>query len=282
MPAMPASDSGTLEQFISMLQASRRPLLLTGAGVSTESGIPDYRDAGGGWKRRPPIQLQEFLRTEHARRRYWARSMLGWSMIRQASPNSGHRALARLEQAGRLHWLITQNVDGLHQRAGSRRVTDLHGRLDVVLCLDCGHRLSRDVMQSVLRERNPGWQVDSVELAPDGDVDLESSAFATFRIPDCPCCGGVLKPEVVFFGEKVPRGSVAFAFQRLDESDLLVVAGSSLMVWSGYRFVRHAAARGLPVVVLNQGRTRGDTEATVKVEACCGPALAAAAEAMEA
>ncbi|WP_290632328.1 NAD-dependent protein deacetylase [Aquisalimonas sp.] len=284
MPAtsMTAGEPAELHRLVAMLDASRRPLVLTGAGLSTESGIPDYRDIHGGWKRKPPIQLREFQRSAHARRRYWARSMAGWSLMRQAQPNSGHEALARLERAGHLHWLITQNVDGLHQRAGSRTVTDLHGRLDVVACLDCGHRLSRDALQATLTDWNSGWDVEPEQLAPDGDVDLESSAFETFRVPDCPSCGGLLKPEVVFFGEKVPPERVETAFTRLDEADLLLVVGSSLMVWSGYRFVRHAAARDIPVAVLNLGETRGDREAAIKVEASCGDALARIVDALEA
>lgn len=283
MPAtfVSAGEPAELQPLLTMVAASRRPLVLTGAGLSTESGIPDYRDVHGGWKRKPPIQLREFQRSAHARRRYWARSMAGWSLMREARPNSGHAALARLEHAGWLHWMITQNVDGLHQQAGSRAVTDLHGRLDVVACLDCGHRLPRDDMQATLQAWNPGWDVQPEQLAPDGDVDLESASFDTFRVPDCPSCGGLLKPEVVFFGEKVPPERVETAFAKLDESDLLLVAGSSLMVWSGYRFVRHAAARNIPVVVLNLGETRGDREASLKVKMPCGDALDTLARALE-
>lgn len=280
MSSPAAATTATLEQIIDAVDASRRPLLLTGAGLSTASGIPDYRDAGGGWKRRPPVQYRDFVRSEHARRRYWARSMVGWGQMRSARPNAGHQALARLEQAGRLHWLITQNVDGLHQRAGSTRVTDLHGRLDVVQCVDCGHRLPRDAMQEELITRNPGWSLDAPALGPDGDVDIETDAFRRFRVPDCHCCGGMLKPEVVFFGERVPAEPVTTAFTRLDEADLLLVAGSSLMVWSGYRFVRHAAAAGIPVAVINLGYTRGDREARFKAEVDCGEGLSAVADAL--
>ncbi|MDN3517045.1 NAD-dependent protein deacetylase [Aquisalimonas lutea] len=275
-----AATAAASERLASLLGERQRPFVLTGAGLSTESGIPDYRDAAGGWKRRPPIQYREFLHNDHARRRYWARSMVGWQHVRAAHPNGGHHGFARLERGGRLHWLVTQNVDGLHQRAGSRRVTDLHGRLDVVACLECGHRMAREHLQDELLRRNPGWDRKTPEAAPDGDVDIESADFDAFYVPDCPCCGGMLKPEVVFFGESVPAQPVATAFTRLEEADLLLVAGSSLMVWSGYRFVRHAARIGIPVVVLNLGRTRGDREATVKLEAPCGDTLTAVADAL--
>lgn len=278
MSASPTTDTATpIEPLADLLAGRQRPVVLTGAGLSTGSGIPDYRDDAGDWKRRPPMQYREFVGSDLARRRYWARNMLGWTRMRTARPNAGHQALARLEAAGAVDWVITQNVDGLHQRAGSHRVTDLHGRLDRVVCLDCGKRLPRDAVQGFLVEHNPGWGHHEPELAPDGDVDLEMD-FRSFRVPDCPCCGGVLKPDVVFFGEKVPVEPVDTAFSRLDDADLLLVAGSSLMVWSGYRFVRRAAAAGIPVAIVNLGRTRGDREASLKIEADCGVALGALAD----
>ena len=258
---------------IDRLGAARHPFVLTGAGVSTESGIPDYRARDGRWKRGAPIQYREFTRSAMARRRYWARSFKGWPQVAGAAPNGAHHALARLEAAGRIGWLVTQNVDGLHQRAGSRQVTDLHGRLDRVVCMECGLRRWRDEMQEALHALNPDWMSRTAATAPDGDVELEGADYAAFRVPDCPACGGVLKPEVVFFGESVPASVVAIAFERLDRSDALLVAGSSLMVWSGYRFVRHAARRGIPVLVVNLGETRGDREADLKVDASCGPVL---------
>lgn len=271
--AMDSVSVGLLEPLCALLAFSTRTLVMTGAGCSTESGIPDYRDAGGGWKRKPPVQLQEFVHSIHSRKRYWARSLVGWRTVRSAQPNTAHEALARLEVSGPVHQLITQNVDGLHQRAGSRAVIDLHGRLDVVTCLDCGMRAPRDLFQARLTEANPGWEGLVAAQAPDGDVDLENVDYSAFLVPDCHCCAGTLKPDVVFYGENVPRMVVDRAFERLDASDLLLVAGSSLMVWSGYRFVRHAAAQGIPVAILNLGKTRGDGEATLKIEARCGDAL---------
>lgn len=222
--------------------------------------------------------LQEFLRSPLARQRYWARSLAGWPSIAQAAPGTAHDAIARLEAAGRMHWLITQNVDGLHQRAGNRRVIDLHGRLDTVECLACGFSLAREALQAELVALNPDWPLGPVAAAPDGDADIEGLDFAAFRVPDCPRCGGLLKPAVVFFGEQVPAARVAESFARLDEADALLVVGSSLMVWSGYRFVRAARQKGVPVAAINLGRTRADAELSVKVELPCGEALAALAE----
>mgnify|MGYP001096807205 CR=1 FL=1 len=272
------TNPAALERLHELLMRSRRPLVLTGAGCSTDSGIPDYRDAAGAWKRKPPVTLQDYLKSPLARQRYWARSLAGWPRVAAAAPGEAHRALARLEAAGRLHWLITQNVDGLHQRAGSRRVTDLHGRLDQVQCLECGFLQPRAALQDELVRRNPGWPMGTAQAAPDGDADLEGLDFAAFRVPDCPRCGGLLKPTVVFFGEQVPAARVEQCYARLAEADALLVVGSSLMVWSGYRFVRAACQRGLPVAVINLGRTRADAELTVKVELPCGQALAALAE----
>jgi NAD-dependent SIR2 family protein deacetylase len=246
---------------------------LTGAGVSTESGIPDYRDERGEWKRNPPLRYQEFVANERARRRYWARAMVGFPVVRDAAPGRAHRALAALEESGRLHHLITQNVDGLHQKAGARRVVDLHGRLDRVRCLDCGALISRDEYQDRLQAANPGWLSLSAVAAPDGDADLEDADYLRFRVPECFICSGVLKPDVVFFGESVPRERVDESFSRVDEADLLLVTGSSLMVWSGYRFVRRARERGIDVAVVNLGRTRADGEVTLKLHADCGETL---------
>lgn len=262
-----------LEPLAALFAASSRALVITGAGCSTESGIPDYRDAGGDWKRKPPVMFQDFVRSAYSRRRYWARSLVGWGQIGRARPNAAHEALARLEASGPVHQLITQNVDGLHQRAGSTAVIDLHGRLDVVTCLDCGMREAREDFQARLATVNPGWSAVAAGQAPDGDADLEDVDFTAFRVPDCTCCAGMLKPDVVFYGENVPGPVVERAFEQLDASDLLLVAGSSLMVWSGYRFVRHAVARDIPVAIVNLGVTRGDGEATLKVEGRCGDVL---------
>jgi len=269
-----ARGAAALADFVA---AARRLLVLTGAGVSTECGIPDYRGADGEWKRRPPIQLHEFVVDGRARRRYWARSLVGWRHFGRAAPGAAHRALARLERAGRVHHLLTQNVDGLHRRAGSRRVIDLHGTLDAVACLDCGTRVPRDHFQRSLRALNPSWADLQAPRAPDGDAALDAALdgvdFARFRVPDCARCGGTLKPTVVFFGENVPAPRTRSALARLAEADALLVVGSSLMVYSGYRYVREAQRHGKPVAALNLGRTRADAELDLKLEAPCGAAL---------
>ncbi|MFP3942014.1 MAG: NAD-dependent protein deacetylase [Thermoanaerobaculia bacterium] len=256
-----------------VVASSRRLLALTGAGCSTESGIPDYRGPDGTWKHKQPMLYQEFVSSEVARKRYWARSMAGWQRIEAARPNDGHRALARLETAGALRHVVTQNVDGLHGKAGSRRVIDLHGRLDRVECLLCRVVFPRREFQRELERLNPEWPARVSEVQPDGDADLGVVDYESFRVPACPCCAGDLKPAVVFFGESVPPGRTARALRLLEEADALLVAGSSLMVWSGYRFVRRAAARRIPVALVGLGRTRGDGEATLKVEGRCGEVL---------
>jgi len=248
--------------------------LLTGAGCSTDSGIPDYRDSDGRWKRAEPIRYQAFLRDERARRRYWARSFVGWPRVLAARPNPAHLALASLEQRGHLVQLVTQNVDGLHQRGGSRRVIDLHGRLDLVDCLACGLRLSRQRVQALLADCNPCHRPVGSELsAPDGDAVLDDRLADDFCVPACPDCGGMLKPAVVFFGENVPKPRVQHAFDRLAESRGLLVVGSSLTVFSGYRFCLRAAQQGLPIALLNRGRTRADGLAELKLDMGCADGL---------
>jgi NAD-dependent SIR2 family protein deacetylase len=244
-----------------------RVVVLTGAGLSTDSGIPDYR--GPSAPVRMPMTFQDFVATPENRRRYWARAHVGWSRMGAAEPNEGHRALARLEAAGRVPFLITQNVDGLHERAGQQRMVALHGRISEVVCLDCGGETHRVTMQRLLSEANPGWLEAHAEVAsrPDGDVELDQTHG--FVVPGCDGCGGRLKPHVVFFGENVPKQRVQRCYAALDEADALLVAGSSLTVMSGLRFVRYAAKAGLPVLILNRGATRGDPLATVKVEAGC-------------
>lgn len=268
-----ASSSMALQELANMLAASRRCVVLTGAGVSTESGIPDYRDLNGAWKRTPPMQYQEFIGSHAARQRYWARALIGWQQFRHVEPNRAHHALMQLQQAGVVHTIITQNVDGLHQRAGSHIVIDLHGRIDLVECLQCKRTLPRAQLQLQLAELNPQWASLTAEMAPDGDALLEHSDFASFKLPACEQCAGPLKPAVVFFGESVPKHSVDSAYEAVRKADLLLVAGSSLMVMSGYRFVREARALGIPIAVINLGRTRADDEVTIKVEESCGPAL---------
>ena len=259
--------------------AQRYPrwFVLTGAGVSTDSGIPGYRDDQGQWQRRAPVTVQEFLRTPAARQRYWARSMVGWPLLAGAHPNAAHRALARLEDARRLRALVTQNVDGLHQRAGSQAVIELHGNVARVVCLSCGASLSREALQRTLEAENPAFATAAAAAAPDGDADIEPAGLEDFRVPACTRCGGTLKPDVVFFGEGVPRDRVEAAMRALDEADAMLVVGSSLMVYSGYRFCERAAATGKPIAAINRGRTRADHLFALKVGEPCADALAALA-----
>ncbi len=237
---------------------------LTGAGVSTDSGIPDYR--GPTSVARMPMTYQDFVSGPEAQQRYWARSHLGWSRMKRAEPNAGHRALARLEAAGRLQLLITQNVDGLHEAAGSQNVCALHGRIADVVCLSCRSTSSRAALHSRLEALNPGWAAAhaEVQVRPDGDVALEETTG--FAVPTCEC-GGPLKPDVVFFGENVPKERVLRCYAAVEEAPALLVLGSSLAVMSGLRFVKAAAKRGAPVVIVNRGETRGDALATHKLEA---------------
>ena len=272
------ADTAALADF-----ATRHPRLfvLTGAGCSTESGIPDYRDVNGDWKRPSPVTFQAFTGDDATRRRYWARSLVGWPTMAQARPGAAHRALARLEGEGRIGLLLTQNVDGLHEAAGSTRAIDLHGRIDTVRCMGCEARTPRALLQEALRRRNPRWAALEARAAPDGDADLDNLDFSAFDVPDCPHCGGMLKPDVVFFGESVPRDRVAAAFAALAESDAVLVAGSSLMVYSGFRFVQAAVAAGKPVAAVNLGRTRADDLLTLKVARPVGEALEALAAGLE-
>jgi NAD-dependent SIR2 family protein deacetylase len=275
--------------------------VLSGAGLSTESGIPDYRGPSGQARRTgQPMTYQAFTGSAQGRQRYWARSHAGWRHVTGAAPNAGHRAVATLERAGLVAGIITQNVDGLHQAAGARAVTELHGSLHRVVCLACWQRSSREDLDARLRAANPGWTAAAVgaepavkepcsfsreapgdqsapgkrtRFLPDGDVALEETAG--FTVADCLSCGGVLKPDVVFFGENVPRPRVEACFSLVSASSALVVLGSSLTVMSGFRYVRHAASRGIPVVIVNQGATRGDQLAVATLDAPLGPTLTA-------
>jgi len=251
----------------------RRVFALTGAGCSTASGIPDYRDDRGEWKRRPPVMIQAFRTQEAVYRRYWARAYAGWPRLTAAAPNAAHRAFAAWEAAGTLLHIVTQNVDRLHQRAGSRAVIDLHGRLDVVVCLSCGARTDREALQAVMTADNPGWHASAM-TAPDGDADIDASSVQSFTAPRCHACGGLVKPDVVFFGENVPPDRYAQTREALAGADALLVAGSSLMVYSGFRFVRLAHDAGLPIAIVNRGRTRGDDLAGLKIEGDVGSTLA--------
>ncbi len=251
----------------------RRLFVLTGAGCSTDSGIPDYRNLEGGWKRPPPMTYQAFTDEHHSRQRYWARSMIGWRRFSSARPNATHRALAELERSGRMQALVTQNVDGLHQAAGHRDVIDLHGRLDRVCCLECGMVTGRIDMQRMLELANPDWIDVGASDAPDGDADLHADDFSGFHVPACRGCGGILKPDVVFFGENVPRDRLAQAMQHFDRADALLVIGSSLMVYSGYRFAAAASRRGMPIAAVNLGRNRADPLLQLKLDCRCERAL---------
>ena len=271
-PVQEAKDSA-LERLSELL--ARGPVaVITGAGLSTASGIPAYRDPAGQWQHSKPIQHQDFLRSEATRRRYWARSFVGWTIMGRAEPNRGHRALAELERAGALHALITQNVDGLHQRAGSSAVVELHGGIARVRCLDCGALHDRAEVQDWLSEANPDFvPAPAARTAPDGDAHLEDDRHAGFGVPPCPSCGGMLKPDVVFFGDNVPRERVAIASKAVEEATALLIVGSSLMVYSGFRFAEQAHRLGKPVVAINRGITRADALLAFKIEGDCGAVL---------
>jgi NAD-dependent SIR2 family protein deacetylase len=249
-------------------------VVLSGAGLSTESGIPDYRGPSGMARRHAPMQYATFVGDPVARHRYWARSYLGWRSIATARPNDGHRAIAALQARGQLDGIITQNVDGLHQAAGALDVIELHGGLDRVTCLDCGTRESRFALDARLRAANPTFDAHVARMNPDGDAELDDDQLAGFRMVSCSCCGGDrVKPDVVFFGENVPKPRVAECFDLVDAARALLVVGSSLTVMSGFRFVRRAARLDIPVAIVNQGSTRGDELATVRVDGPLGEVL---------
>ena len=274
--------SSSVSQQVNRLAGSIRrhgpALILTGAGCSTASGIPDYRDRSGEWRHGPPVLFDDFVNNEPTRRRYWARSMNGWPRIGAARPNPAHHALARLEEAGFIHTLVTQNVDDLHCRAGSRVLIELHGNLKTVVCLHCGEHLGRDVMQRRLLESNAAYLQEVEATAPDGDAVLAGQDYSGFRVPACRQCGGILKPDVVFFGEAIPRCRVETTLQALAASGCLLAVGTSLMVFSGYRYCREARRHGIPVIAVNLGRTRADGEFSLKIEADCGAVLTAVSE----
>lgn len=246
--------------------------VLTGAGVSTDSGIPDYRDERGAWKGRDPIQYRDFVASDAVRRRYWARSMLGFPLMVAAQPNTAHHALAQLESRGAIPILVTQNVDGLHTRAGSRNVVDLHGRLDQVRCLSCGTLTDRAAVQAELVARNPQFARSNVIVRPDGDAEPTDVDYRAFDVPACGC-GGVLKPHVVFFGENVPSERVTRSMAALEQAKLLLILGTSLMVFSGFRFARAAARFGVPIAIINRGFTRADEMSVLKIQGNVGEVL---------
>lgn len=277
-PRTAALDASTTVSDVADLLAGKRLFILGGAGVSTESGIPDYRGPESVKRPRNPMRYGQFVGSEAARRRYWARSFVGWRRVAGAKPNAAHRALAALEQQGLVDGLVTQNVDGLHQAAGSKRVLELHGSLAAVRCLACNGLMSRRTLQQRLLELNPNMSAVALEHAPDGDAELPESVEASFVVPPCARCGGVLKPDVVFFGENVPKARVLRAYELLAGADALVAVGTSLTVFSGYRFVVQAVREGKPVVLVNDGETRGDADATLKLGGRLGAVLPELAE----
>ncbi len=267
-------EPATLNELGRRLEAGN-VFVLSGAGVSTDSGIPDYRDEDGAWKTSAPMQYRDFVGSEAARKRYWARSMLGFSLMSRVAPNPAHHALARLEQRGLLSQLVTQNVDNLHRRAGSERVIDLHGRIDQVKCLGCGDISQRSALQRELLRRNPTFSALEARVKPDGDAELELTSYASFELVPCAACGGMLKPDVVFFGENVPTPRVAEAMTALERSSLLLILGSSLMVFSGFRFARTAHRAGIPIAIVNRGKTRADELGALKISGNVGAVLGA-------
>jgi len=273
----PVAPDETALAAVADLVAAGDVMVLSGAGLSTESGIPDYRGPTGALRKSLPMTYQTFTRDPLARRRYWARSQLGWRLIAGAEPNDGHRAVAVMQQRGALSGVVTQNVDGLHQAGGAEDVVELHGNLERVVCLGCFARTSRDDLDARLREANASWDAVATAVNPDGDVVIDEAAVAGFEVVDCLDCGGVLKPDVVFFGENVPPAKVAHCYDLVERSRSLLVLGSSLAVMSGLRFVKRAASLGRPVAIVNQGWTRGDEHASWKLHAALGPTLTALA-----
>ncbi|MES2899832.1 MAG: NAD-dependent protein deacetylase [Pseudomonadota bacterium] len=255
----------TLAHLAAFIERHPRLLVLTGAGMSTASGIPDYRDKDGVRRGTPPVQGPEFRKHDAVRRRYWARSMVGYPNLARAAPNDGHIALAELQQRGLVDRLMTQNVDGLHQQAGSKQVLELHGNIHGVVCLDCHATFSRAHIQSQLIETNPQMRGIQARSLPDGDAQLEPEALSTFNVPWCVHCGGMLQPDVVFFGDGVPPERTREALSSMEQADALLVIGSSLIVFSGFRFCRMAAAAGKPIAAINLGKTRADDMLALKV-----------------
>ncbi|XP_054852963.1 NAD-dependent protein lipoamidase sirtuin-4, mitochondrial [Eublepharis macularius] len=276
VPASPPLDPLEVKKLQDFICSSQRLFVITGAGISTESGIPDYRSEGVGLYARTdrrPIQHAEFLRSFRARQRYWARNFVGWPQFSSYQPNVAHLALRKWETLGKLHWLVTQNVDALHVKAGSQRLTELHGSTHRVLCLSCGHQMPRVELQEHFEALNPTWSATAHGVAPDGDVFLTDEQVQSFHVPSCNECGGHLKPDVTFFGDTVSREKVDFVYQHLHESDSVLVAGSSMQVFSAYKFALAAHDRKLPIAIVNIGPTRSDHLAFLKLNARCGELL---------
>ncbi len=273
----PLVDVETLRDFIA---EHRKLFIITGAGISHASGIPTYRDEIGNWKSNTPIQHGEFLKDIAARQRYWARSFVGWPNVGNAQPNRAHRALVELERGGYIDSLVTQNIDRLHQKAGQKRVIDLHGRLDQVVCMDCGALTEREQVQHWLWQHNPHLKDQKTIVAPDGDAEVREELIRQVAVPDCPHCGGLLKPNVVFYGGSVDREKVNYLYDKLAAADAVLVIGTSLMVYSSFRFCKYAAERQLPIACINQGMTRADGLLALKVAAQCGAVLSELAGAL--
>lgn len=254
------------EKLVSFIYQHPRVMVLTGAGISTDSGIPDYRDVLGEWKQKQPVQHAAFMSQLSVRQRYWGRSLPGWPTMRDAKPNSSHFALVELETRGSVTHLVTQNVDRLHQKAGSCEVNDLHGRSDEVICMSCDYRTDRNQIHRLAAELNPLYKNITAIAAPDGDANLEMD-FSNFTVPDCPSCGGILKPDVVFFGDNVPKERVKQSLNALEQADALLVIGSSLMVYSGFRFCKYAAEWKKPIATLTLGKTRADNLSDLRINA---------------
>ncbi|MFH4982668.1 hypothetical protein AB6A40_009377 [Gnathostoma spinigerum] len=268
-----------LKKMSDVLMGVDRFVVLTGAGVSTESGIPDYRSAKVGQYARSgykPVEFADFMSSERWRQRYWARNYVAWPRFSSAECNINHRTIAKWEQSDRFVWLITQNVDGLHLRAGSKLVTELHGSGHRVKCMSCGAIFPRTEVQQWIRDLNKDWLVTEIgEMAPDGDVPIPEKAVSSFQLPHCPNCGpgSILKTDVVFFGDIIPEADIFTCYDKIDESDGMIVLGSSLAVMSGYRFVQYAASRDMPIIIVNIGPTRADHLATVKIAAKCSDVI---------
>ncbi|XP_040859805.1 NAD-dependent protein lipoamidase sirtuin-4, mitochondrial [Ochotona curzoniae] len=276
VPPSPPVDPEQVRELQRFVSLSKKVLVMTGAGISTESGIPDYRsDKVGLYARtnRRPIQHIDFVRSAPVRQRYWARNFVGWPQFSSHQPNPAHWALSNWEKLGKLHWLVTQNVDALHTKAGSQRLTELHGCMHRVLCLECGEQTPRGLLQERFQALNPQWSAEAHGLAPDGDVFLSEEQVQSFHVPTCIRCGGPLKPDVVFFGDTVNPDKVDFVHRRVKEADALLVVGSSLQVYSGYRFILTAQDKKLPIAILNIGPTRSDDLACLKLNARCGQLL---------
>ncbi|XP_059144706.1 NAD-dependent protein lipoamidase sirtuin-4, mitochondrial-like [Physella acuta] len=276
VPACEDVDVSQLKKLQEFISTYDKLFILTGAGISTESGIPDYRSEGVGLyatSTNRPVQYIDFLKKPHLRQRYWARNFIGWPRFSSFQPNSSHYTLSDWERKQKVHWLVTQNVDALHYKAGSQCLTELHGSAHRVHCLSCSFKISRHAFQDMIKELNPTWSADAVSIGPDGDVDLNSTQITEFKVPDCPQCKGILKPEIIFFGDNVAKDTVHFVLEKMFESDAVLVIGSSLEVYSGFRFVNRAKEHGMPIAVINIGPTRADKLGILKVSAKCSDVL---------